>query len=455
MGYSRARNGRDGKPRYTAYYWDIRGRERSAGTFTSRKEADKAWQREETKVAEGRAGDPKRGRQTFERYVRVEWLPAHVMELRTRENYTYYLDRRIIPEFGPMRMVEILPAHVREWVTRLTREGVKPQAVRYCMVVLSAIFTTALNDQVTFLHPCKGVKTPPIPKKPQNIISPERFDDLYAVLPTETMKLLVETDIESGLRWGELTELRPLDLDLGTGILTVSRVVVELPPKFHPDGGRFLIKDYPKDQEHRRLKLSRQIVTKIKAFIEAQGLGDDDLLFVMPQLPPQSALRVLADPGTLGLTEPNDAGRRYRHGTLSAYSAGKCRCEHCRGAYATYRARRRAVGQDQPRARRTVVTDGHIPRWWFRTHVWLPAIEASGLSGSITVHGLRHAHASWLLAGGADIQVVKERLGHSSIVTTQKYLGTLDETDETAIDALSRIRSRSKKPSSPSRRRSA
>jgi len=455
MGYSKVRNGRDGKPRYTAYYWDIRGRERSAGTFSSRKEADKAWQREETKVAEGRAGDPRRGRQTFERYVCVEWLPTHVMELRTRENYTYYLDRRIIPEFGPMRMVEILPAHVREWVTKLTREGVKPQAVRYCMVVLSAIFTTALNDQVTFLHPCKGVKTPPIPKRPHNIISPEQFDDLYTALPAETMKLLVETDIESGLRWGELAELRPRDLDFGTGVLTVSRVVVELTPRFHPDGGRFLIKDYPKDQEHRRLKLSRQIVAKIEAFIEAQGLGDDDLLFAMPQLPQQPTLRVLADSATLGLTEPNDAGRRYRHGTLSAYSAGKCRCEHCRGAYATYRAQRRAAGQDQPRARRTVVTDGHIPRWWFRTHVWLPAIEASGLPESITVHGLRHAHASWLLAGGADLQVVKERLGHSSIVTTQKYLGTLDEGDDTAIDALNRIRSRSKKPSSPSRRRSA
>jgi hypothetical protein len=48
------------------------------------------------------------------------------------------------------------------------------------------------------------------------------------------------------------------------------------------------------------------------------------------------------------------------------------------------------------------------------------------------------------LAGGADIEVVKERLGHSSIVTTQKSLGTLDEVDETAIDALSRTRSRSR-----------
>ena len=37
-------------------------------------------------------------------------------------------------------------------------------------------------------------------------------------------------------------------------------------------------------------------------------------------------------------------------------------------------------------------------------------------------HDLRHSHASWLLAGGADLQVVKERLGHASIMTTQRYL---------------------------------
>jgi site-specific recombinase XerD len=58
------------------------------------------------------------------------------------------------------------------------------------------------------------------------------------------------------------------------------------------------------------------------------------------------------------------------------------------------------------------------------------------------VHDLRHAHASWLLAGGADLQVVKERLGHASIATTQKYLHTLPNADDTALDALTKIRSR-------------
>ena len=183
-----------------------------------------------------------------------------------------------------MRMIEVMPADVREWITHLKKENVSPHVIRYCMTILSAIFTTALND-VIHLHPVRGVKPPPVPKKRRVIVTPEQFDGLYQELPSDTMQLLVETDIESGLRWGELTELRPKDLNFGTGVLTVSRVVVELPPRFHPEGGRFLVKDYPKDQEHRQLKLSPQIVRKIAAHIERHGIGADDLLFPMPRTP--------------------------------------------------------------------------------------------------------------------------------------------------------------------------
>jgi site-specific recombinase XerD len=58
------------------------------------------------------------------------------------------------------------------------------------------------------------------------------------------------------------------------------------------------------------------------------------------------------------------------------------------------------------------------------------------------MHDLRHAHASWLLAGGADLQVVRQRLGHGSLRTTERYLHTLPDVDETALDALAKIRSR-------------
>jgi integrase len=73
-------------------------------------------------------------------------------------------------------------------------------------------------------------------------------------------------------------------------------------------------------------------------------------------------------------------------------------------------------------------------------------LKSADLTGRVRIHDLRHAHASWLLAGGADLQVVKQRLGHGSLRTTEKYLHTLPEADEIALDALSKMRSRASTP---------
>jgi site-specific recombinase XerD len=64
------------------------------------------------------------------------------------------------------------------------------------------------------------------------------------------------------------------------------------------------------------------------------------------------------------------------------------------------------------------------------------------LESGVRVQDLRHAHASWALAGGADIQAVKERLGHGSIVTAQTYLHSLPEADDAVVDAFTPIRQR-------------
>ena len=258
------------------------------------------------------------------------------------------------------------------------------------------------------------------------------------------MQLLVEIDIETGFRWGELTELRPKDLDAATRTFTISRAVVELNPKFHPTGGRFLVKDYPKDREYRRVKVSQQLVEKIHRYITETGRGPHDLLFAMrsQEEEPMPVQRTPPDPETLGETAPNADGRRYRHGTLSGYNAGNCRCRPCRDVIATYRNSRRNRGKDRPRVGRPIDTDGHIPSGWFRNHVWRPACRTAGLGTETRPHDMRHAHASWLLAGGADLQVVKERLGHGSIKTTERYLHTLPDQDESAIDAFLSIRRR-------------
>ena len=57
----------------------------------------------------------------------------------------------------------------------------------------------------------------------------------------------------------------------------------------------------------------------------------------------------------------------------------------------------------------------------------------------ISIHGLRHTHASLLLFAGVSIASVARRLGHASINTTQKtYLHIIQELENRDIDIVMR-----------------
>ncbi len=133
------------------------------------------------------------------------------------------------------------------------------------------------------------------------------------------------------------------------------------------------------------------------------------------------------------LSLPAAAGRA-REAILVAGKGGRERLvplsETARAALARYRA---ALGRSPSRFLFPADgASGHLTRQAFARDLKALAVRA-GLPGrDVSPHVLRHAFASHLLAGGADLRAVQSLLGHVDIATTEIYT-------HVARDALKRV----------------
>src|SRR3954449_7000637 len=278
VAYVVERKRNDGTTRILACYRDPEGRVRSAGTHATRRAAERAAHREEQRVLAGSWRDASLGAVTFRNYVEGDWLPSKHIEPTTKAAYVSNLNRHFYPFFGKKLMYQITGSLVQDWVTQAAAGGLSPRSIGKYHTMLHSIFKRAVRDQLIVANPCEHTERPKIIARKSRTLTPSEYDQLIAAIP-ERYRLLVETAIQTGMRWGELIALRPRHIDFLKRSVTVEETIIEVSTKHSPTGERYVRKAYPKDNEPRTFGVDQDWLNAAAQHIKNLGIDRDQLLF--------------------------------------------------------------------------------------------------------------------------------------------------------------------------------
>jgi integrase len=258
---------------------DQRGRRRWASARTI-KAAERKKAELETDVRRGEYR--KQSSEGFATYAR-RWIDtyrgrtARGISERTRSDYRLAFEREAIPFFGKMPLGQIEPRDLREYARELEQRGLAPNTVRLAIAPVRALLASAVEDGDLRSNPAAGLRL--AQRRPD--LDGDEPEQVKAMTEQELGRVLAVIERSapgswlffcflswSGLRIGELIELRWRDVDLGERTVHVRR-------RYHAGHVGPPKSKYGK----RRLRLTHDLAQALWRLRAERKATDGDLVF--------------------------------------------------------------------------------------------------------------------------------------------------------------------------------
>jgi integrase len=205
--------------------------------FRTKREAEAFQASEQSDRARGKWVDPRGGVTPF-----AEWAAEWLVSNPGKRPGSIARDEAVIrvhlkPAFGSRPLGTITSRDIQAVVNRWNKDQ-KPRTVRRNYAVLRAIFNAAVEAELIWRSPCRGIKLPALQPDERPIVDGDELAALAAAMGEECGPMAYLGAV-LGLRWGECAGLKVGRLDFLRSTLSVAvqrtrgpgGVMVEGPPK--------------------------------------------------------------------------------------------------------------------------------------------------------------------------------------------------------------------------------
>ena len=201
-----------------------------AAEFERQSDAGEVISRAEQKDREAQAAAEAAKILTFRQYGERVFMPSKTVTMseNSRSNYQGYLDKKIYPALGDLKLPEITPAQITALLLDIQAEGKAHSTVIKVYTILRSFFKMAYLGDMIDRNPMDKVERPK-PRKDEVKASgplaytPSEVQKIVAGLEREPLKwrALVHLLIDTGIRRGECCALQWKNIDFATGAVSI------------------------------------------------------------------------------------------------------------------------------------------------------------------------------------------------------------------------------------------
>ena len=203
----------------------------------------------------------------FERYMATRELADS-----TRINYTRMWENRVKDEIGNIKVVQILPSHIKAFYSKLSKAGYAHSTIKNLNTLIYPAPEMAVDDDIIRKNPAKGSISdygrPAEEREALTIAQQEKLLDFVKQSNVyNTYYPMLTIMIGTGLRCGELIGLTWRDVDTKARRLNVDHQLIY---KNYGDGCRFHISTPKTDSGIRVIPMTQEVQ---KAFEEQRKIN--------------------------------------------------------------------------------------------------------------------------------------------------------------------------------------